>query len=339
MEDRARWVDYAKGIGIILVVYGHVMRGLYSAGFEFYGRFYELSDSIVYSFHMPLFFFLSGLFFYQTLSNKGPKQLIFSKIDTLFYPYVVWSIFQGSIEAILSNYTNGNVTFSDVLSLLWAPRAQFWFLYDLFFCFVFFSVILNAQTKIRTIISFLFLITFYYILLNVSNDNTLLLVYCIFFLFGVIYNFYFNKGYMESKLLLLIVSILFFISQYIYHFYYSLSYLDYSIFSLLLAFVSVFFIVLLSLFLSKTKVKFLSYLGGASMAIYLMHILAGSGVRVILGNIFGIESVVIHLILGLVAGLFFPLIALWVFRKANLKYIFSAPISGFLTDSNKTKIS
>ncbi|WP_373565555.1 acyltransferase family protein, partial [Klebsiella pneumoniae] len=51
---REAWVDYAKGIGIILVVFGHVNRGLYSAGIQLSGSSYLLTDSIIYSFHMPL---------------------------------------------------------------------------------------------------------------------------------------------------------------------------------------------------------------------------------------------------------------------------------------------
>ena len=57
-QNREVWIDYAKAIGIILVVYGHVARGLYSAGIDIPYELYVLIDSIVYSFHMPLFFFL-----------------------------------------------------------------------------------------------------------------------------------------------------------------------------------------------------------------------------------------------------------------------------------------
>lgn len=46
---RENWVDIAKGIGIILVVMGHACCPMIPHG-------------IIYSFHMPLFFFLSGLF-------------------------------------------------------------------------------------------------------------------------------------------------------------------------------------------------------------------------------------------------------------------------------------
>ena len=59
---RKDWVDYAKGIGIILVVYGHLLSSGYHAGLSIPKHFFELSDSIVYTFHMPLFFLLSGLF-------------------------------------------------------------------------------------------------------------------------------------------------------------------------------------------------------------------------------------------------------------------------------------
>jgi fucose 4-O-acetylase-like acetyltransferase len=331
MDDRAGWVDYAKAIGIILVVYGHVIRGLHSAGFEFYGKFYDLSDSIIYSFHMPLFFFLSGLFFFHTLSKKGRVGLVYSKIDTIFYPYIIWSIFQGSIEALLSNYTNGNVLFSDVFSLFWAPRAQFWFLYDLFFIFVFLSLMLKTQTKSRTLILFFSLVVFYCFFidfLSYVEDRTLLLC-CVFFISGILFNFYFKGAWLKSKTLLLITTVFFISSQYMYHFYYSLNYLDYSVYTIVLAFISVLFVILLSFLLSQIRIRFLAYLGVTSMAIYLMHILAGSGIRVILYKVFGIESTVIHLVFGVVAGLLFPLIGLWVINKLKLKFVFSAPMSSF----------
>lgn len=48
-------------------------------------------------------------------------------------PYLVWSILQGQVEIQLARFTNGSVVTADVVTLLWQPRAQFWFLYELFF--------------------------------------------------------------------------------------------------------------------------------------------------------------------------------------------------------------
>ena len=136
MQERNVWVDYAKAIGIILVVYGHVARGVFNAGLPMDEAEFVLVDSIIYSFHMPLFFFLSGLFFFDSLQKRGRGGLIINKIDTIAYPFIVWSLLQGLFEVALSNYTNGQVTLVEVFSLLWMPRAQFWFLYALFLVFV-----------------------------------------------------------------------------------------------------------------------------------------------------------------------------------------------------------
>src|SRR5690606_30506079 len=136
MDNREVWVDHAKALGIVLVVYGHVMRGLHSAGIAMPETLFRLADSIVYSFHMPLFFFLAGLFFYQSIAAKDARGLLYSKLDTIVYPYVLWSLLQGLIEATLADYTNGAVTYGEVFALLWAPRAQFWFLYALLLCFL-----------------------------------------------------------------------------------------------------------------------------------------------------------------------------------------------------------
>tara|TARA_A200000113_G_scaffold65100_1_gene56316 strand:+ start:483 stop:698 length:216 start_codon:yes stop_codon:yes gene_type:complete len=63
------------------------------------------------------------------------------------------------------------------------------------------------------------------------------------------------------------------------------------------------------------------------MAIYVMHILAGSGVRVILGKAFGITSTYLHLSIGVAAGVFLPLLAVKIIEKWRIPYVFSAPIS------------
>ena len=54
-------IDIAKGLGILLVIVGHLLP----------------EDSwmrqIIYSFHMPLFMFISGGLFYYTKIRKGKK--------------------------------------------------------------------------------------------------------------------------------------------------------------------------------------------------------------------------------------------------------------------------
>lgn len=75
---RINWVDTAKGIGIILVVLGHTEMG------EEYNKYF-------YSFHMPLFFLLSGLFFYGE-KYKNTWQFLKKKSLALLVPYFCFSI-------------------------------------------------------------------------------------------------------------------------------------------------------------------------------------------------------------------------------------------------------
>jgi len=53
LAKRVQYIDIAKGIGIVLVVMGHNDFALIS----------PFAHKLIYSFHMPMFFFMSGMFF------------------------------------------------------------------------------------------------------------------------------------------------------------------------------------------------------------------------------------------------------------------------------------
>lgn len=328
MNTRTEWVDYAKAIGIILVVYGHVARGVYNAGIEFNEQLYKLADSFVYSFHMPLFFFLSGLFFYQSFLKKGATGLTLNKIDTILYPYLIWSAVQGLIEVALSNYTNGNLTLTEVFSF-WEPRAQFWFLYALFLifsvcCFIY-SLMSQKYVGILLLVSCVC-----YLNREVFPDIkslSFLINNLVYFCLGIVFTKYNINRYLTSNAALFITTVTFLISQYLYHVYFGKLLNDKGIDSLLLAFASICFIVSLSIGISKGKSPTLKFLGASSMAIYLMHILAGSGVRVVLSKLFDIDELVLHLAIGTVVGILLPLIMVKVIDRFQIPYVFSAPVS------------
>ncbi|WED20624.1 acyltransferase [Vibrio sp. JC009] len=342
MERREHWVDYAKAIGIILVVFGHVSRGLHNAGIEIPTEFYELADSIVYSFHMPLFFFLSGLFFYNSFINRGIKNLVLNKIDTIFYPYVIWSIIQGTIEVILSTYTNGEVSITQVLEFLWAPRAQFWFLYVLLFTFIFFSFVYSSLSKISAVIVLSAIsIFFYFSAPHIGNIGVVkqFMGSMVFFALGVLFTIHIKVNYVSTPKFLICSGIVFILSQWYFHSILSLRYVDKGVETLFLAIVSIFFVVSVSTYLSLKNAKLLAYIGSSSMVIYLMHILAGSGIRVILGKVFNVDSYYIHITLGCIVGVSAPLCALWLIKKLNIRFLFSAPLSSCLTQGFKKLVA
>ena len=331
MKTRTNWVDYAKAIGIILVVYGHVARGIFNAGIEIPEHLYRLTDSVVYSFHMPLFFFLSGLFFYQSFCKRGGVGLTMNKIDTIIYPYVIWSILQGLVEVFLSGYTNGSVELTSVFSL-WEPRAQFWFLYALFFVFVVSCIIFYFLSEKYVVLVFIISCMLYLSFIELPDVKFLSFIAnnLVYFTLGMLFTKYRLSKLFSSITALFIIMIFFVLSQYIFHMHLGNLYVDKGYESLLLACISIFFIVSLSIVLAKKQNRFLAYIGASSMAIYLMHILAGSGTRVILSQFLNVDSVLIHVIVGCIAGILLPLLVIKVINFLNIPFVFSAPISRWL---------
>ncbi len=72
-KNRIAYIDIAKGIGILLMVAGHVF-------------YYGIYKKIIFSFHMPLFVIISGMFFKY---NKNFKEYLFKIIKRLLIPYII----------------------------------------------------------------------------------------------------------------------------------------------------------------------------------------------------------------------------------------------------------
>ncbi len=329
MEARTQWVDYAKAIGILLVVYGHVARGLYNAGINIDPTFYAITDSIIYSFHMPLFFFLAGLFFSNSFHKQGATRLVFTKIDTIVYPFMLWSILQGSIEVVLANYTNGELTFGEVFSLFWSPRGQFWFLYALFLAFWLAAIIYTIVTPRATGIIFAGA-ALLYIAQDALPENLLLWFIAdnfVFFVMGIGFTRYYKRKALGRSWALYSLGVVFIITQYIFHKTLGLTYHDKGLFSLALAFIGILLVVSVSRRAALRPNRFIVFIGTSSMAIYLMHILAGSGARIVLGKVMGVDSVVVHLVVGCLVGVLAPLVAAEMIRRFRIPFVFAAPLS------------
>ncbi len=129
-QPRVAWVDFAKGLGIVLVVLGHTIRGLQTSGILGKGGAAGAVDAWIYGFHMPLFFLLSGLFAGRRI-GLAPVGFVTATLAALAYPYLIWSTLQTLIQVVLSRYTNRPASLSDLAGILVEPIMQFWFLYAL----------------------------------------------------------------------------------------------------------------------------------------------------------------------------------------------------------------
>lgn len=73
---RLEWIDTAKGIGILLIVLGHV---------DIPGVFKDF----IYSFHVPLFFLISGYLYNHEYYSENFTELVKSKFSRLVVPYFI----------------------------------------------------------------------------------------------------------------------------------------------------------------------------------------------------------------------------------------------------------
>jgi fucose 4-O-acetylase-like acetyltransferase len=308
-------VDYAKGIGIILVVFGHVLRGIHDANIGLNETFFGFTDKLVYSFHMPLFLLLSGLFAERWTTKYSLRAGVLNKAKLLLIPYFVWSAIQGSINIVLSQYTNQKTTAATLIyGIFLNPSAQFWFVYFLFIMFVLFGAMIKILPSNVILLTFsaLYLINNYvnfpYHLEMIFNN---MLFFCLgSFVYRVISVNRVQQALSKSSTSI-ILFILFGIIGSLYSNYWSTVLLQISS-----AFLGIALVVSLAFYLgSKNRIPWMESLGRMSMPIYLMHILAGSGTRIIMLNVMHIDNILLHISLGVFVGLILPILIYRIIYK------------------------
>jgi acyltransferase len=135
---RQIWIDLAKGIGIALVVAGHT--GIPA-----------LATKYVSAFHMPLFFFLSGLLY----KRRPVGETIARRTRTLIVPYFMFSLVGFAVyDGIIADSWQGLSHYGrELLGVLYGtPGGPYdltvfplWFLLSLFLAQVTFSFVLHVS--------------------------------------------------------------------------------------------------------------------------------------------------------------------------------------------------
>ena len=152
--NRVPWIDICRGFGITLVLYGHLIT-------------LESQRYLIYAFHMPLFFFLSGLVF-KPVHNKTMQSIVVKNFKQLLIPYFFFAVFT-YLFAVLTNpkpdLTPGGIAWQ-LFGILYGSGSDgmlgfnvvLWFLPCLFITRLTFALITRrvTQTKILGLILLLF---------------------------------------------------------------------------------------------------------------------------------------------------------------------------------------
>ncbi len=128
-NNRENWIDWLKVFALYLVVLGHLLKESYC-------------NNLIYAFHMPLFFFLSGYL-------HKPKPVL-DLVKRLIVPYILMN-FTYAIVEFPWNRQSGYL-FSSIISIFMIDNDPLcyptWFLASLFFVKLLAQLSQNIYTMI-----------------------------------------------------------------------------------------------------------------------------------------------------------------------------------------------
>ncbi len=330
MKQRIEWVDYAKGIGIILVVYAHLLSSGYHSGLAIAPRFFQLSDSFIYSFHMPLFFFLAGLFTAASYEKHGGISFLLQKIKYLAYPYLLWSFLQAAVELLFAGHSYRGGSLEQFLLIPVLPWAQFWFLYAILMMYLCFFVLKSFRNYGVPVMSLVAVLLFFKPIpseyLGLAGFSTGFL----FFMAGVCLKPYSqNWGEMKRTALYFPVVLCIFIVSAYALFSYTIEATRlpggaHPFYFILLAVPGIAACLFLSIFLAQHSwFPFLKVLGKYSLQIYVVHMLAGVGTRIILQTVFHVTNPLLHMGVGVSVAVVVPVLLALLAAKFHIPYLFA----------------
>lgn len=134
MTNRMQGVDIARGIAIILVVFGHLI----PLGFVY---------KFIFSFHMPLFFFFSGFCTTERIKEKKFAPYLLKKVVTLLIPCWIYVNLYFMIRLGSHDYF---AQIKDNLLLYIIPQNE-WFLPTLFGSSILLWLFSRIDNKIKSV--------------------------------------------------------------------------------------------------------------------------------------------------------------------------------------------
>lgn len=178
MKKYFPWVNIARGIGMILVVMGHAAHDTWiRSGNESFAV--QFLIDFIYSFHMPLFFFVSGFCCQRILKLvklREKSDYIFTRFKRLMVPYFCVGILYIPVKLLFADEATNRISWDTFIDFFNGsnPHGQLWTLYALFLLAVFFTLINPVEKKAMLVISLVLTIfsAFYDIKISIIQRST-----------------------------------------------------------------------------------------------------------------------------------------------------------------------
>jgi fucose 4-O-acetylase-like acetyltransferase len=324
---RIVWIESARGLGILLVVVGHVLHGLTAHGLMAAGPLHRVWDSEYYNARMPLFFVLSGLFAERWAARDGGAFLL-DKAATLVYPYFLWSTLQGVVRIAMATAVKGESPFEYLIWMPVYPVMQFWFIYVLFFISLWhFAMRKSGLGAVGCVVVAMLL----YGVRPWGGENMQsspmpllrILYYAPFYAVGALAGLHLDRLRVEGALrqgavaigglAVVVASARWLVDPPV-------------AVQMLATLCGVAGLIALSALLSRTPgMGFFRVLGRRSLEIYVVHMFTVESVRPALASLLHVRDPAIHIVVGVATSLAAPLALVWLCDRCGFKYAFRLP--------------
>jgi uncharacterized membrane protein YcfT len=324
---RVDWVDYAKGICIVMVVMMHSTLGLEAAA----GREGWLHALVAFAkpFRMPDFFLISGLFLARVI-DRDWRLYLDRKVVHFAYFYVLWMTIQFAFKA------PGLAAQDGMAAVIWLYVASFiepfgtlWFIYLLPIFFIVSKLTRAAPPIIVWIIAAALEIA------PVATGWTFIDEFAGRFV-------YFYTGYILAPHIFRLAKHVqawptqFIAALVLWAFINGVlvfaGYADLPVLSLALGMLGAAAIVCVSALLARSEVvQSLRYCGNRSIVIYLAFFLPMAATRTVLLNSGVIPDIGTMSLIVTLAGVIGSLLLYWLVRGTTLRFLFERPAAFWLT--------
>ncbi len=340
-RKRIEYIDAIKGFAAICVIIGHVCDGYLSSGLFENGTFLFVLFKIIYSFHMALFFVISGYLFYSAyVKTDGIVNTakLKTQLFNIGYVYALFSIVMWIFKFIGERFVNRTVSVKDLL-LIWTKAiSPYWYLYVLFFCYLlaalFIKIKINPYLLLGIGLAFNIFSNFLSSLGTVSEIPKIL-YYFIFFLIGCLWNQkndwfakYRKIFYCLSGVSVILMIIVWPVSE-------RLDKVPGANFVIALG-LSFLFVSLFAQIKALGNNRFLRYCGQRALEIYVIHCFFTAGFRFALLKI-GISSGILSLVINTILSLALSLAFDWAVKKIKIHSLLFKPYSMLKKGSCKEK--
>ena len=190
-------IDVARTFGIFLVVLGHAFPDASLQG-GIQNEMWRLVFNIIYSFHMPLFIFLSGFVLDKySIDVQDCWNRTLKKFKRLMVPYFCWGILYIPFRILLAQYASAEFSIARIWRIMIGenPYSGLWFLYALFLISLTYIWLVKSDKGLRFafIISILMLFIGKY--LYIIEPVNWLFLYLFYYLLGVYFRKYYSLIY------------------------------------------------------------------------------------------------------------------------------------------------